>query len=155
MAENLLNPWIREIQQPSILQISTQQQQSMPLQLKQCFYKSRRNVSMSMKLNRHYEIDNHLQSQNHKMPNHISSSMKFPESRQTTPLHISYPNENLQPYHHFKECHQIQKNANFRNSTSCRIFDEVKTCQDLHQPFHTIMQKIAIVRNDPECHPMP
>ena len=42
------------------------------------------------------------------------------------PLHISYPNENLQPYHHFKECHQIQKNANFRNSTSCRIFDEVK-----------------------------
>ena len=117
------------------------------------------NVYVSMKLNRHYEIDNHLQFENHKMPNHISftimSSLKFLESKQTTPLHISYPNENPQPYHYFKECHQIQKNANFRNSTSCRIFDEVKTCQNLRQPFHTIMQKITIIANDPECHKMP
>ena len=48
--------------------------------------------------------------------------------------------------------------ANFRNSTSCRIFDEVKTCQNLYQPLITIMQKIAIVimiQNATKCHEMP
>ena len=45
-----------------------------------------------------------------------------------------------------------QKNANFRNSKSCRIFDEVRTYQNPNQPVITIMQKIAIVANDPEHH---
>ena len=139
MAENLLNPWIREIQQPSSLQIITQQQQLMPSQLSAMF--------LQIKTKRFCANEIELSLRNRQ-------SLAISRNKQR-PLHISYPNENLQPYHHFKECHQIQKNANFRNSTSCRIFDEVKTCQNLHQPFHTIMQKIAIDRKDPECHSMP
>ena len=44
------------------------------------------------------------------------------------------------------------KNANFHNSTSCRSFDEVKTCQNRYQPFPIITRNIAIVANDPEYH---
>ena len=49
----------------------------------------------------------------------------------------------------------FQKNSNFRNSKSCRIFDEVKSCQTLystHQSIITIMQKTNNHQNRPQCH---
>ena len=72
-------------------------------------------------------------------------------------LRLNY-NRKLQTFNHAL----IPQNANFHNSTSCRTFDEVKTCPNLYQLLITIMQKIAIAettmktsQNATNCHEMP
>ena len=68
------------------------------------------NVYVPMKLNCHYEIDNYLRKQ-------MSTQYLFP---------------NNEPTNYIKNTiHTTTFYANFRNSTSCRIFDEVTTCQKL------------------------
>ena len=67
------------------------------------------------------------------------SRLEFPESKQTK------PNTTI----------KFTKNSNFHNSKSCRTFDEVKCTRIYNQSLITIMQKIAIVTNDPEYHKMP